>query len=179
MSEFLCSALDVGKNTCFANEWQWFHNELMYRFRVIDNQRFGKVMKKATHYPQIWHVNLETLSLFCLKTENQNKIICYFFSYKKKDLKLYWFNTHVILSRKEINCVREKKQLKNHASKLQSIFLPYVCKYLSRKNCRKSQCWTSDRSRPRATLSNLQRTQCTATGLFYGVKFKNPRNGWF
>ena len=61
--DFLSRTLDVGKNTCFDNEWQWFHNELMYRGRVIDNKRFGKVMKKATHYPQIWHVNLETLSL--------------------------------------------------------------------------------------------------------------------
>ena len=45
--------------------------------QVIGDQRFGKVPKKATHYPQIWHVNLETLSLYCLmseKTESfQNK----------------------------------------------------------------------------------------------------------
>ena len=62
--EFLHPALDVGKNICFDNEWQWFHNELVYTGQVIDNQRFGKVIKKANQYPQIWHVNLETLS-FC------------------------------------------------------------------------------------------------------------------
>ena len=33
---------------------------------VIDNQRFGKVMKKAVRYPQIGHVNLETLSFLLL-----------------------------------------------------------------------------------------------------------------
>ena len=45
--------------------------------RVTENQRFGKVTKKATHYPQIWHVNPVTLSFYCLtfaKTESSNTI---------------------------------------------------------------------------------------------------------
>ena len=51
----------------------------MYTGRVIENQRFCKVTKKANHYPQVWYVNLETLAIYCLtsmKTEsmcNQNK----------------------------------------------------------------------------------------------------------
>ena len=77
VSEFRSRTLDIGKNTCFANEWQYFHNSLLSEGRVIENQRFGKVTKKATHFPQIWHVNLETLFFYCLtsvKTESiQNK----------------------------------------------------------------------------------------------------------
>ena len=48
-------------------------------------------MKKATYYPQIIHVNLETLSFCCLKTEsmrNQNKSICKNFFSDKKDMKV-------------------------------------------------------------------------------------------
>ena len=41
--------------------------------QVIDSQRFGKVIKKANQYPQIWYVNLETLCLVLLKTEKKQK----------------------------------------------------------------------------------------------------------
>ena len=43
--------------------------------RVIENQRFGKVTKKATHYPKISHVNLErlVLSVKTQSVENQNQ----------------------------------------------------------------------------------------------------------
>ena len=44
--------------------------------QVIRNQRFCKVTKKANQYPQIWHVNLKTLSFCCLvivKTESKQK----------------------------------------------------------------------------------------------------------
>ena len=118
VSEFQSPALDIGKNTCFGNEWQWFYIKLMYTGQVIDNQRFGKVMKKATHYPQIWHVNLETLSFFCKKTEstqNQNKKIVIFF-HTKKDLN--WMNFPLMWHFLEINCMRENKQFKNHVSKV-------------------------------------------------------------
>ena len=39
--------------------------------QVIEDQRFGKVSKKAAHYPQILHVNLETL-FFCCLTSKKN-----------------------------------------------------------------------------------------------------------
>ena len=45
----------------------------MSKGRVIENQRFGKVIKKANQYPQIWYVNLETLCLVFLKTEKKQK----------------------------------------------------------------------------------------------------------
>ena len=45
VSEFQSPAYDIGKNTCFAYEWQWFHNSVMSKGLVIGNQRFGKVTK--------------------------------------------------------------------------------------------------------------------------------------
>ena len=52
----------------------------MYIGRVIAKQRLGKLSKSASHYPQIWHVNLETLSIYrCLSLwklrQNKRKIL--------------------------------------------------------------------------------------------------------
>jgi hypothetical protein len=38
----------------------------MSKGQVIEDQRLGKVTKKATCYPQIGCVNLETLLFYCL-----------------------------------------------------------------------------------------------------------------
>ena len=35
MLEFQSPALNIGKNTCFANEWQWFYDSAMSKGRVI------------------------------------------------------------------------------------------------------------------------------------------------
>ena len=61
-----------------CEKWQSFKNQkghfdppppplgLIYEGQVIDNQRLVKVTKKATHYPQVSLINLETLSFYCL-----------------------------------------------------------------------------------------------------------------
>ena len=118
VSDFLVPALDIGKNTYFANEWQWFHDSWMPTGRVIGNQRFDKVTKKANQYPQIWHVNLETLSFCCLvfvKTETkQNK------KKKKKKLMLIFseiFSCQWLLMNNTTLC-RKKNDLRTVGAKV-------------------------------------------------------------
>ena len=54
LSESLCSALDIGKNTYFTNYQQQFDLYTRPIHRVIATQRSGKLTKKATHCHPIY-----------------------------------------------------------------------------------------------------------------------------
>ena len=78
VSEFQSHSLDIGKNTCFANERQWFHNSLMSEGRVIEYQRFGKVTKKShplspTLTCKSGNTSLLVWRLWKLRIQNKNK----------------------------------------------------------------------------------------------------------
>ena len=49
MSENQSRTLDIGKNTCFANEYRCFHDFFMHKSRVIAKQRLEKKTYKKRH----------------------------------------------------------------------------------------------------------------------------------